>query len=618
MFGKRALNVLLLVFKPLFRLNLTTKMKEITFLTLFLMNAYCALSQSRVIGGENILISDKPYQVSIQNADGHFCGGALIDSNWVLTGAHCVYEKLHGDLLIYTGISSLSNKVLGQQKKVSQILLHSNFNLNSLENDLALLKLESPVNFSSTTKPINLATPEDEQNQVLIAGVAAEVSGWGDTELGTGTSYPDQLQAVSVSIISNEKANEKAIYDGRVKNTNIVAGDLNGGKDACQGDSGGPLTVEKEGTDILAGIVSWGEGCANANKPGVYTKVSVYFNWIQQHIHPAIADFEVLPFYLVGTPVQVINNSVNASEYHWQVKTGDGDYTSTEKDGVFTFADPGEYDLKLIAKNDFTSDTIMKTISIFRYKHCGRLEKESYPLSGTYADASSDYVLGVFQDFKLEDSVNFYLEEMSFGLDVSGMKENSESRVYIDIYDGNQNLLNNLQDEFKPAPVNGIQDYILDSALFLKKNFTIEFWMDEFYDNYEGIEFEVVQSPISSAGFIDPFSGQSYFYENGDYYNLNITLKGCYLSDLDVMLSEEKGLPKKEVSRVDVFPNPTNGVLSVNQDASNQAELFSSEGKTIKNFQLEKGLSTIDLSAFRNGVYYLKIEGKTEKIVLLK
>lgn len=313
----------------------------------------------------------------------------------------------------------------------------------------------------------------------------------------------------------------------------------------------------------------------------------------------------------------MINSSKNSSSYTWKVKGLNTNAAFTETDLLFTPNEPGEYIIQLIAKNTFTSDTVEETISVFRYKHCGTLEQEAYPLNGTYADASSDYVLGVFQDFELEDSVNFYLEEMAFGLDVSGMKEDSDSKVYIDIYDGNQNLVNNLKDEFRPTPVNGIQHYILDSALFLQKDFKIEFWMDEFYDNFEGIEFEVVQSPISSAGFIDPFSGQSYFRDLGDRYNLNITLKGCYLSNIDVILAEDQVL-KNELNSIEVYPNPTSGIVSVNSVESNKAQLFSSEGRAIKNFQLEKGLSTIDLTVFKNGVYYLKIEGKTEKIVLFK
>ncbi len=110
-------------------------------------------------------------------------------------------------------------------------------------------------------------------------GDMASVSGWGT--LTDGGNSPNKLQKVNVPIVSNQVCNEPNAYNGQITPTELCAGYAQGKKDSCQGDSGGPLVVKDNGDYYQAGIVSWGDGCAQPNKYGVYTRVSAFNEWIQ-------------------------------------------------------------------------------------------------------------------------------------------------------------------------------------------------------------------------------------------------------------------------------------------------------------------------------------------------
>merc|ERR1711991_1128309 len=98
-------------------------------------------------------------------------------------------------------------------------------------------------------------------------GSVATVSGWGNQSTITD-DFPNMLQKVQVPLVSNEVCNSTEAYGGQVQNTEMCAGLAQGGKDSCQGDSGGPLVIRQNGDYVQAGIVSWGDGCAQPNKYG--------------------------------------------------------------------------------------------------------------------------------------------------------------------------------------------------------------------------------------------------------------------------------------------------------------------------------------------------------------
>ncbi|KAK0161450.1 hypothetical protein PV327_009919 [Microctonus hyperodae] len=157
-------------------------------------------------------------------------------------------------------------------RAVSAIIRHRNFDINSYNHDLALLKLKRSVKFSKTVRPICL--PQSESDP---AGKEGTVVGWGRTM--EGGMLPGVVHEVKVPILSLEQCRRMKYKASRITTNMICAG--KGSQDSCQGDSGGPLLVQDGDKVEIAGIVSWGVGCGRPGYPGVYTRVTNYLNWIR-------------------------------------------------------------------------------------------------------------------------------------------------------------------------------------------------------------------------------------------------------------------------------------------------------------------------------------------------
>ncbi|XP_047450852.1 transmembrane protease serine 13a [Mugil cephalus] len=235
-------------------------------------------STSRIIGGTAAKSGHWPWQLSLHFKGSHICGGVLISPDFVLTAAHCFPGKNPSYLSpnnwrVYGGTVSLDN--LPQPYQVKKIILNENYDSNTNNNDVALLVLTSPVQFNDKVQPVCLPA----FNQRFPPGTRCWTSGFGTTEAGSGIVSRD-LMEVSVDIIDRRVCNSRDVYGGAVTKNMICAGDLQGGKDSCQGDSGGPLVCKGESLWYLVGITSWGSGCGEVNRPGVYTQVSSVLPWI--------------------------------------------------------------------------------------------------------------------------------------------------------------------------------------------------------------------------------------------------------------------------------------------------------------------------------------------------
>jgi secreted trypsin-like serine protease len=226
---------------------------------------------TRIVGGEEIDISEAPWQVSVDFR----CGGTLIQARWVMTAAHCVDKRPVRDIRVWSGLGDRREMNSDNALRVVKAKIHPKWNPDTYDFDIALLRLSD----KASGRPVRLY----HESAGPKKGKLALVSGWGYRS--SGGSVQNQLNAVDVTVLAGRDARcgeyGSDLFDPKIM---LCAGDETGTVDACQGDSGGPLAVRVDGFWYVAGITSWGVGCASAAYPGVYTRVSRFVPWVHREL----------------------------------------------------------------------------------------------------------------------------------------------------------------------------------------------------------------------------------------------------------------------------------------------------------------------------------------------
>nr|Q1L659.1 RecName: Full=Coagulation factor X isoform 1; Short=PFX1; Contains: RecName: Full=Factor X light chain; Contains: RecName: Full=Factor X heavy chain; Contains: RecName: Full=Activated factor Xa heavy chain; Flags: Precursor [Pseudonaja textilis]AAY85307.1 blood coagulation factor X1 [Pseudonaja textilis] len=232
----------------------------------------------RVVNGTDCKLGECPWQALLLNDEGDgFCGGTILSPIYVLTAAHCINQTKY--ITVVVGEIDISSKKTGRLHSVDKIYVHQKFVPATYDYDIAIIQLKTPIQFSENVVPACLPTA-DFANQVLMKQNFGIVSGFGRTRERGKTS--NTLKVVTLPYVDRHTCMLSSNFP--ITQNMFCAGYDTLPQDACQGDSGGPHITAYRDTHFITGIVSWGEGCAQTGKYGVYTKVSKFILWIKRII----------------------------------------------------------------------------------------------------------------------------------------------------------------------------------------------------------------------------------------------------------------------------------------------------------------------------------------------
>nr|AYV99587.1 venom polypeptide [Dolopus genitalis] len=250
---------------------------SIALLLVSVFNASGVRMEPRIVGGVDTMIEKVPWQAELLYFTVHRCGASIVNETTIITAAHCLERVRRAKSLTVRAGTSFRAKGKdnhdGVTITVKKFLRHPKYEDSGFDYDVAMLWLESPLEFSEKIQPVELPS----RNEPIPKGSVGIASGWG--KLFENGIIPEVLHSVAVPIWDQNEC--VTLYKQRkeeITENMLCAGEKSGGKDACQQDSGGPLVVGKK----LVGVISWSIGCGRPNLPGVYARVAAVRGWIDE------------------------------------------------------------------------------------------------------------------------------------------------------------------------------------------------------------------------------------------------------------------------------------------------------------------------------------------------
>ncbi|NXD06723.1 ENTK Enteropeptidase, partial [Nothocercus nigrocapillus] len=234
----------------------------------------------RIVGGSDAETGAWPWIVSLLHNLTPVCGASLVSDEWLVTAAHCVYGNLQlSQWRAVLGLHDQRNMTypLTVHLEIDQIIINPHYDKRTKDNDIAMMHLQHKVQYTDYIQPICLP----EENQEFLPGSYCSIAGWGRIVNQGPTS--NILQEAEVPLITNEKC-QQWMPEYSITENMVCAGYDQGGVDSCKGDSGGPLMFEDGNKWFLAGVTSFGYQCALPQRPGVYTRVTRFVDWIRKII----------------------------------------------------------------------------------------------------------------------------------------------------------------------------------------------------------------------------------------------------------------------------------------------------------------------------------------------